>query len=119
MRDILQIWEHLLGAQPWWVYCLLALVPLCILITIRELTCWFLKTNKTLGRLDRLESRIVRLEKATKEALLKDSTSINDSHPEAKGYGPTALSTSSLKASSLSADTQKGPNKLTEDYTLK
>lgn len=114
MRDILQNWELLIGNQPWWVYCLLALVPLCILITIRELTCWFLKTNKTLGRLERLESRILRLEKAAKEAL-----STSEFHPDAKGHGPTALSTCSLKASSPTADTQKGPNKLNEEYTLK
>ncbi len=50
--------QFLTTQQPWWIYALLGLVPVCILISIREFSCWFWKVNKIVGRLDRIEKQL-------------------------------------------------------------
>ncbi len=59
--DKVQQLLNLMGvtAQPWWVYLLIALIPLCILVSIREFTCWFWKINKIVDCLERIEERLM------------------------------------------------------------
>ena len=59
MSAVEEIISYLLGArQPWWVYGLLALIPICMLITVREMSCWFWKINKLVDRLERIEVQL-------------------------------------------------------------
>jgi hypothetical protein len=44
--------------QPWWIYLLVVLVPLCILISMREFFCWFCKINKIVSRLEVIAAKI-------------------------------------------------------------
>ncbi len=46
------------GGQPWWVYAVALLVPICVMFTVREFFCWFWKINTLVGRLERLEKSI-------------------------------------------------------------
>ena len=41
--------------QPWWVYLVVALIPLSITLVARELLCWFWKLSRIARRLDRIE----------------------------------------------------------------
>lgn len=60
--DASEVLENLLklplDSQPWWVYALMALVPICVLITIREFFCWFWKINKLISRLERIDKNL-------------------------------------------------------------
>lgn len=44
--------------QPWWIYAAIVLVPLCILISMREFFCWFCKINKIVNRLEVISARL-------------------------------------------------------------
>ncbi|HMO17436.1 MAG TPA: hypothetical protein PKA63_04890 [Oligoflexia bacterium] len=58
------------GKAPWWVYLLIALIPVCILVTVREVSCWFFKVNKFLRKVDRIDKRLAVLT-GTMEELLR------------------------------------------------
>jgi hypothetical protein len=47
--------------QPWWIYLLVFLVPLCILISMREFFCWFCKINKIVSRLEAIAAKLENL----------------------------------------------------------
>ena len=47
--------------EPWWVYALAFILPLCVMLSIRETWCWFFKLNKVVNRLERLEKAIYTL----------------------------------------------------------
>ena len=53
---ILQLIEQ--ANQPWWVYALILLIPLCLMISVREFACWFWKLNKIVDRLERIETKL-------------------------------------------------------------
>lgn len=40
--------------SPWWLYALIALIPVSITLAIREGLCWFWKTNAQIKRLDKI-----------------------------------------------------------------
>lgn len=47
--------EQLQNNPPWWMVALVALVPICVLLFVRELCCWFWKINQLLTSLRRME----------------------------------------------------------------
>jgi len=60
--DILdRIIDLFLKEHPWWIYVLSVIIPLCVLITIREIMCWFWKTNKMVRRLNKIERQLDQL----------------------------------------------------------
>ena len=53
--------EQLTNGAEWWVYLLVLLVPLSMLLAIREAICWFWKVNALVGSLRRVEKQLVKL----------------------------------------------------------
>jgi len=47
--------------QPWWVYVVVALIPLSLTLVAREVFCWFFKLSRIARRLDRIESLLSRV----------------------------------------------------------
>ncbi|MFN8389236.1 MAG: hypothetical protein U0136_02995 [Bdellovibrionota bacterium] len=41
---------------PWWVYVVLALIPLSVFFVVRETWCWFFKVNQLRGQVARIEA---------------------------------------------------------------
>lgn len=39
-------------------YLILALIPVCILIAIREIWCWFIKQNKLVSKMEKIEKQL-------------------------------------------------------------
>ncbi len=70
--------------QPWWFWAAVALVPICVLIFVREFLCWFWKINKVLRRLDKLEKRLTGLELGTADVtpVKRTSTAAKTSNSE-------------------------------------
>lgn len=60
LRDIFE--SFITGGQPWWVYAVAALVPICMLIAVREFACWFWKINKLVNRIERVENALKSLD---------------------------------------------------------
>ena len=54
--DLEALFEMLSQNPPWWVYVVVALVPLSLLFLARESACWFLKINRRARTLDRIEA---------------------------------------------------------------
>ena len=53
--------SQLSAGQPWWVYLLAIIIPTCMVLAIREFTCWFWKLSALVKRLDRIEKSILAL----------------------------------------------------------
>ncbi len=53
LEDLVQLLSH---QQPWWVYLVVALIPLSLTLVAREIFCWFWKLNKIANRLERIEA---------------------------------------------------------------
>lgn len=51
----------------------LALVPICLALFIRELVCWFYKVNGFLRRLNRIENQLKRVADILEHNALKDA----------------------------------------------
>jgi hypothetical protein len=58
------------GEAPLWVYFILALIPICILVAVRESFCWFFKVNRISRRLDRLDKRMMVLNGSVEEIVM-------------------------------------------------
>ena len=54
-ENIQWLQQQLQNEQPWWVIAAVSLVPLCILLFVREMFCWFWKVNQLLTSLKRME----------------------------------------------------------------
>ncbi len=48
------------GGASTTTYILLALIPVCIAVAIREIYCWFLKQNKIVSKLERVEKQLIK-----------------------------------------------------------
>ena len=86
IKEILQ--SFMSGSQPWWVYAVALLIPICVMFTIREFFCWFWKINALVSRLDRLERGLKEL--SASPAAPGKVQSFNRQTGEAR-EGPTEL----------------------------
>lgn len=87
--------------QPWWFWAAAALVPICVLIFVREFMCWFWKTNKVLRRLEKLEKRINGLELGTANVIPSKKTKQSASTPvKSAPVNSTPLSSEATKQES-------------------
>lgn len=55
------------GDAPLLVYFVLAFIPLCILVAIRETFCWFFKISKISRKVDKLDKRLMVLNGSVEE----------------------------------------------------
>ncbi len=62
--------QILRGEAPLLVYFLLLLIPIAILVAIRESFSWFFKVNKITQRLDRLDKRLMVLNGSIEEIVM-------------------------------------------------
>jgi hypothetical protein len=58
------------GEAPLWLYVVLALIPICVIIAVRETFCWFFKVNGINRRLDRLDKRLMVLNGTVEEIIM-------------------------------------------------
>jgi hypothetical protein len=58
------------GDAPWWIYFILILIPICILVAIREGFCWFFKVNKMAKKLERIDRRLMVINGSIEEIVM-------------------------------------------------
>jgi hypothetical protein len=58
------------GDAPWWIYFILVLIPICILVAIREGFCWFFKVNKMAKKLERIDRRLMVINGSIEEIVM-------------------------------------------------
>lgn len=75
--DIESLLELLAHNPPWWVYLLVALIPLSICFVTREILCWFWKVNRLNATLERIE-RLLAEQNARTQPEKTGPTSRND-----------------------------------------
>jgi len=62
MEFLPQSVQELIQNQPTWVYILILIIPFCMALSFRELMCWFWKVNKVVGKLERIDKSLQKLE---------------------------------------------------------
>lgn len=77
--------------QPWWVYALLILIPLCVLLSLREACCWFFKFNKMVNRLERIEAAILQAIELDPDANKPQTRGSEEESSSARRKGPSEL----------------------------
>lgn len=91
-QTLLDSFKDLLsGGASSTTYLILAFVPICILVAIREIWCWFLKQNKLVSRMEKIEKHLKTtnnlLEKIS-STLIENQTTPYRSTPEFKPSKP-------------------------------
>ena len=61
--DIAALVDLFKNDPPWWIYLVVVLIPLCVVLFIREFSCWFFKLNKMLASIKKLELKLEKLER--------------------------------------------------------
>jgi hypothetical protein len=72
-----QVLNSIPSDQPVWVYALVALIPFCMMLALREFVCWFWKLNALVSRLDRIEKSVLKVERAIKVEADNTASSVN------------------------------------------
>lgn len=58
---ITALFSGLLQDSPWWFYALIALIPISMVLAVREGFCWFWKQNTLINKLDKIEKRLAKI----------------------------------------------------------
>ena len=93
--EILAAFQDILSGQAsMTTYIVIALIPVCIGVAIREIWCWFNKQSKLVSKMERIEKQLIKtnqllesLGKAISES--KISSKSNKIEPNDKDFIPT------------------------------
>src|SRR4051812_12852101 len=102
--EISQVMGH---GHRWLTLAMLILIPLSIIIFVRELMCWFYKANKILRRLERLERKINVMSDRLTAHTSDFSDYFQNSAPVVDPHRTVISSPTLPKASSLETDFKK------------
>jgi hypothetical protein len=105
------------GEAPLWIYLVLTLIPICILVTIREMFCWFFKVNRTLRKVSKLDKRLTvliasieEMNRNMKQEMQRAKIRPEQMHPhQAKSLKDEALEDKKFKEALLEVSEEEEP----------